>query len=55
MVREIIHVQVGQCGNQIGNTFWKTMNKEHHLGEDGTFKPSEDEREDKLRLDKINV
>ena len=32
MVREIIHVQVGQCGNQIGNAFWSTMLAEHKLG-----------------------
>ena len=29
MGREIIHVQVGQCGNQIGAKFWETISKEH--------------------------
>eukprot|EP01084_Bolivina_argentea_P309000 534442_1 len=37
MVREIIHVQVGQCGNQIGNIFWNTTTEEHHLDENGKF------------------
>ena len=37
MVREIIHVQVGQCGNQIGNIFWNTTGEEHHLDVSGTF------------------
>ena len=37
MVREIVHVQVGQCGNQIGNAFWNTMSKEHMLAKDGKF------------------
>jgi len=31
MVREIIHVQVGQCGNQIGNAFWQALVEEHCL------------------------
>lgn len=31
MVREIIHVQVGQCGNQIGNAFWMALTGEHRL------------------------
>ena len=37
MVREIIAVQVGQCGNQIVAEFWKTMTKEHEVGEDSKF------------------
>jgi len=38
MVREIIHVQVGQCGNQIGNAFWTALVSEHKLQpENGTF------------------
>jgi len=31
MVREIIHVQVGQCGNQVGCAFWSAVTKEHDL------------------------
>jgi len=31
MVREIIHVQVGQCGNQVGLAFWNAVTKEHRL------------------------
>jgi len=34
MVREIIHVQVGQCGNQVGTRFWQSVTKEHNLGTD---------------------
>jgi tubulin beta len=55
MVREIIHVQVGQCGNQIGNTFWTTMCAEHRLAPDGKFKGKQDKPDDLLRLDKIDV
>ena len=35
MVREIVHVQVGQCGNQIGTAFWETMTEEHKLDKEG--------------------
>jgi len=38
MVREIIHVQVGQCGNQVGTAFWKAVFKEHDLDDDGKYK-----------------
>lgn len=24
-MRELIHVQVGQCGNQVGTKFWETV------------------------------
>jgi len=55
MVREIVHVQVGQCGNQIGNVFWETMCKEHHLAEDGKFIASANKQSDHVRLDKVGV
>jgi len=38
MVREIVHLQVGQCGNQIGNVFWNTTCDEHHLDPKGYFR-----------------
>jgi len=37
MVREIIHVQVGQCGNQVGCSFFQAMFKEHCLNNDGKY------------------
>jgi len=37
MVREIIHLQVGQCGNQVGNAFWKGVVEEHKIGSDGVY------------------
>jgi tubulin beta len=55
MVREIVHVQVGQCGNQIGNAFWDTMRKEHHLEGDGKFRKGDDHVHDAVLLDKIDV
>lgn len=35
MPREIITLQVGQCGNQIGSEFWKKLCKEHGINKDG--------------------
>jgi len=51
MVREILHVQVGQCGNQIGNRFWQTVIAEHNL--DGAGKYTGEKPE--VDLDKVNV
>ncbi|CAO3680010.1 unnamed protein product [Umbelopsis ramanniana] len=34
-MREIIHLQVGQCGNQIGSKFWETISQEHGIDENG--------------------
>ena len=35
MPREIITIQVGQCGNQIGNEFWKQLCSEHGISSEG--------------------
>ncbi|GAQ89238.1 Gamma tubulin [Klebsormidium nitens] len=35
MPREIITLQVGQCGNQIGTEFWKKLCLEHGISKDG--------------------
>eukprot|EP00003_Mantamonas_plastica_P007000 TRINITY_DN157_c0_g2_i1.p1 TRINITY_DN157_c0_g2~~TRINITY_DN157_c0_g2_i1.p1 ORF type:complete len:401 (-),score=143.86 TRINITY_DN157_c0_g2_i1:313-1515(-) len=35
MPREIITLQVGQCGNQIGMEFWKRLCSEHGIDENG--------------------
>eukprot|EP01083_Nonionella_stella_P080138 220031_1 len=36
MAKEIIHVQIGQCGNQIGNAFWTSILHDHNLSYDGS-------------------
>jgi len=51
MVREILHIQVGQCGNQIGNRFWQTVIGEHNLDGAGKY-IGENEAVD---LDKVSV
>lgn len=49
-MREIIHLQTGQCGNQIGSKFWEVISEEHGINNQGQFigtSPSQ--------LDRINV
>jgi len=49
-MREIVHLQVGQCGNQIGAKFWSVISDEHGIQGDGTYKGDSD-----LQLERINV
>ncbi|KAH7837558.1 hypothetical protein Vadar_015167 [Vaccinium darrowii] len=49
-MREILHIQGGQCGNQIGAKFWEVICDEH--GIDGTGKYAGDSE---LQLERINV
>ncbi|ORY95075.1 tubulin gamma chain [Syncephalastrum racemosum] len=37
MPREIITLQAGQCGNQIGSEFWRQICAEHGISRDGTL------------------
>ena len=57
MPREIIHSQVGQCGNQIGLKFWEYVCGEHGITGDGRFnlKGDKPDAEEELRLDKLGV
>jgi len=34
-MREIVHIQVGQCGNQIGSKFWEVISDEHGIDPNG--------------------
>ncbi|GMI47053.1 hypothetical protein TrCOL_g169 [Triparma columacea] len=40
MPREILTLQVGQCGNQIGSEFWKQLCAEHGIQPDGLLSDS---------------
>ncbi|KAJ3539426.1 hypothetical protein NM208_g5496 [Fusarium decemcellulare] len=31
----LVHVQAGQCGNQVGSAFWQTISGEHGLDASG--------------------
>ncbi|KAL1922982.1 beta-tubulin [Calcarisporiella thermophila] len=51
-MREIVHLQTGQCGNQIGSKFWEVISGEHGIGPDGRHNGSEDKE---TQLERINV
>jgi len=55
MVREIIHLQVGQCGNQVGSAIWKQLFAEHGLGDDGVYDGKKATCDEKKALSGINV
>ncbi|GAM27371.1 hypothetical protein SAMD00019534_105460 [Acytostelium subglobosum LB1] len=54
-MREIVHLQVGQCGNQIGTKFWEVISEEHGIDHDGSHKATTDAHLSKLQLERINV
>ncbi|KAJ0169489.1 hypothetical protein K1T71_015076 [Dendrolimus kikuchii] len=47
---EILHVQAGQCGNQIGSKFWEIISDEHGVDPNGYYNG-----ESSLQLERINV
>ncbi|KAI3611431.1 tubulin beta chain [Moniliophthora roreri] len=49
-MREIVHLQTGQCGNQIGAKFWEVVSDEHGIERDGLYKGNND-----LQLERISV
>ena len=36
-MREIVHIQAGQCGNQIGAKFWEVISDEHGIDPTETY------------------
>jgi tubulin beta len=49
-MREIVAIQAGQCGNQIGAKFWEVVSDEHGIDPTGTYCGDSD-----LQLERINV
>ncbi|KAJ8337155.1 hypothetical protein SKAU_G00383750 [Synaphobranchus kaupii] len=49
-MREIVHIQAGQCGNQIGTKFWEVISNEHGIDSTGNYTGDTD-----LQLERINV
>merc|ERR1712048_511545 len=41
-VREIVTLQAGQCGNQVGHAFWKCVAREHGLNNNGGYEGDDD-------------
>uniref|UniRef100_A0A670XV61 Tubulin/FtsZ GTPase domain-containing protein n=1 Tax=Pseudonaja textilis TaxID=8673 RepID=A0A670XV61_PSETE len=49
-MREIVHVQIGQCGNQIGAKFWEVISDEHGIDTTGNY-----HGDSPLQQERINV
>jgi tubulin beta len=49
-MREIIHIQAGQCGNQIGEAFFKVINAEHGLDGGGVWAGKNPEEAERLNV-----
>jgi tubulin beta len=50
MVREIVHIQAGQAGNQIGCKFWEVVAKEHGLNASGTYEGTNPEQLERMSV-----
>ena len=53
MGREVLTVEVGQCGNQLGFAFWEKACQEHKLAANGRFEGTDEEL--KVLTDKVGV
>ncbi|KAJ6712467.1 TUBULIN BETA-6 CHAIN [Salix purpurea] len=49
-MREILHVQAGQCGNQIGGKFWEVVCDEHGIDPKGNYVSNAS-----VQLERVNV
>lgn len=49
-MREIVHIQAGQCGNQIGGRFWETVCDEHCVGPDGIYRGTNPQLRERLNV-----
>lgn len=49
-MREILHIQGGQCGNQIGAKFWEVVCAEHGIDSTGRY-----QGDTELQLERVNV
>merc|ERR1712110_256564 len=50
MVREIVTLQAGQCGNQTGLAFWKHVAQEHGISAEGAYEGDND-----TQLERVSV
>merc|ERR1712215_143807 len=49
-MREIVHLQAGQCGNQIGAKFWEIISDEHGIDPTGAYAGTSE-----LQMERIEV
>merc|ERR1711862_690993 len=50
IMREIVHLQAGQCGNQIGAKFWEIISDEHGIDPTGAYTGTSE-----LQMERIEV
>ena len=50
MPREIVHIQAGQCGNQIGVKFWEIISGEHGVDTNGVFQGESELQEERIEV-----
>ncbi|XP_016983089.1 tubulin beta chain isoform X2 [Drosophila rhopaloa] len=47
-MREIVHLQAGQCGNQIGSKFWEIISDEHGIDPNGYYHGESDLQHERI-------
>lgn len=47
-MREIVHLQTGQCGNQIGAKFWEVISDEHGIDPSGAYTGTTEQQLDRI-------
>lgn len=49
-MREVIHLQAGQCGNQIGTKFWEIISNEHGINEQGVYEGNTEDQSQGIQV-----
>ena len=50
MPREIVHIQCGQCGNQIGAKFWEIISDEHGVDPTGEYNGDSELQQERIEV-----
>ena len=54
MPREIVHIQAGQCGNQIGAKFWEIISDEHGVDPTGEYNGDSELQQERIEVNLYN-
>ena len=55
MPREIVHIQAGQCGNQIGAKFWEMISDEHGIDPTGVYNGDSELQEERIEASSFKI
>ena len=55
MPREIVHIQCGQCGNQIGAKFWEIISDEHGVDPNGEFHGDSELQQERIEVQLVII